>query len=158
MHTKETCLQKYEECKVSKNGGIPKHREFLKYAGIDDRLLEKLFGSSAYSKLQNAAGDTPNILQLERTPIATIMQQYGGLVIELGTVPAYAEWNHRELRPTESGLSKTHNMKWSEMPEKFVQWVRTNGISGFEKAIEIIRNSARAGTKNHENDDAFSRG
>ena len=36
MLTKEKCVQKYEECKLSKNGGIPEYREFLKYAGIDN--------------------------------------------------------------------------------------------------------------------------
>src|SRR5438045_1553650 len=104
MLTKETCVQKYKECKLSKSGGIPEHREFLKYAGIPQRQLERLFGASAYSKLQNAAGDAPNKLQMERTPLETIMQQYGGLVTEFGGVPPSSEWEHRGLKPTESGL------------------------------------------------------
>ena len=32
MLTKESCIQKYGECKRSKNGGIPGYREFLEYA------------------------------------------------------------------------------------------------------------------------------
>ena len=113
MLTKEKCVQKYEECKLSKNGGIPESREFLKYAGIDRRQLERLFGTSAYSKLQDAAGDAPNKLQMERMPLATIMQQYGNLVTELSVVPAYPEWDQRGLKPTASGLRrKPHNMKW----------------------------------------------
>jgi hypothetical protein len=66
--TKEGCVEKYEQCKRSKNGDIPRYREFLKYAGVDARQVMKLFGSSAYSKLQNAAGDAPNKLQMQRTP------------------------------------------------------------------------------------------
>jgi hypothetical protein len=159
MLTKEMCVQKYEECKLSKNGGIPEYREFLMFAGIDKRQLVRLFETSAYSKLQNAAGDAPNKLQMERTPLATIMHQYGSLVIELGVVPAYAEWDHRGLKPTESGLrAKPHNMKWSELPDKFVDWVRTTKVTGFDKAIEIITASVPTGATNRVNGDAsFSR-
>ena len=159
MLTKEKCVEKYEECKRNKNGGIPEYLEFLKYAGIDKRKLSRLFGASAYSKLQNAAGDAANKLQLERTPFATIMQQYGSLVTELGFVPAYAEWDQRGLKPTESGLrGKPHNMKWSELPAKFAEWVKTNKVSGFDKAIEIIMTSVLTDADNPKNSDVdFSR-
>ena len=46
MLTKEKCVQKYEECKLSKNGGIPEYREFLKYAGIDTERVNE-FGTLA---------------------------------------------------------------------------------------------------------------
>jgi hypothetical protein len=86
------------------------------------------------------------------------MLQYGKLVTELGVVPAYAEWDHRGLRPTESGLSKTHNMKWSELPEKFVAWVTTNKVAGFDEAIEIITASIVPGASQREDGDVvFSR-
>lgn len=159
MLTKEMCLQKYEECKGSKNGGIPEYREFLKYAGIAPRKLTRLFGSSAYSKLQVLAGDAPNRLQMERMPLATIMQQYGNLVNELGVVPPYGEWAQRGLKPTESGLSrKPHEMKWSELPTKFVEWVTANNMSGFDRTIEIITKSTRtAANKPKHADGDFSR-
>jgi hypothetical protein len=159
MHTKETCINKYKECKLSKNGGIPEYREFLRYAGIHKSKLSRLFGASAYSKLQEEAGDTPNRLQIERTPFATIMQQYGDLVAEVGTVPAYAEWDQRGLRPTASGLrKKPHEMKWSDLPARFMEWVQANGVSGFDTAIEIITNSGRAPiNKSMNGDRAFSR-
>src|SRR5437879_6378362 len=98
--TIEMCIQKYKECKLTMNGGIPEYGDFMKYAAVDKMQLVRLFGSSAYSKLQIAAGDVPNKLQLERTPLATIMQQYGGLVTEHGGVPAYSDWEHRELKPS----------------------------------------------------------
>jgi hypothetical protein len=146
--TKDTCIRKYLECKVSKNGGVPEYREFLQYSGIEKRQLSKLFGTSAYSKLQVAAGDSPNKLQMERTPFATIMRQYGDLVTDLGGVPAYPEWAQRGLKPTDSGLrGKPHNLKWSELPTAFVAWVTTNRISGFDTAIEIIAKAGLPGTK-----------
>ena len=138
MLTKEKVLQKYEECKRSKHGKIPKRDEFLQFAGIDEGQLAKVFGSSPYSKLQNAAGDNSNKLQMERTPLPTIMQQYGELVIELGVLPVIADWHHRGMTPTASGLRRTHSIQWSELPSKFVEWVTTNEVSGFDKAVEII--------------------
>jgi len=154
MLTKEMCVQKYEECKRSKNGATPEYREFLKYADIEKRQLARLFGTSAYSKLQNAAGDVPNKLRLERTPLAMIMQQYGNLVMELGVVPAYPEWDLRGLKPTESGLrAKPHNMRWSELPQNFVEWVTTNKVAGFDRAIEIITASVKFSTIKRKNGD-----
>ena len=155
MLTKEKCLEKYEECKLSKNGPTPACQEFLKFADIDKRTLARLFGSAAYSKLQELAGDMPNRLQLERTPLETIMRQYGNLVTELGVVPAYAEWDHRRLRPTETGLSKKpHKIKWSEMPTKFVEWVTINNISGFEVAINVIAASTQSTNNKLRNRDS----
>ena len=153
MHTKETCIQKYIECKLSNNGGIPEYREFLKYAGINKRDLSRLFGSAAYTKLQEEAGDTPNRLQLQRTPIATIMRQYGELVAEVGTVPPYPEWDMRGLKPTQSGLSKSHNIKWSDLPTRFVEWAKANSVPEFDEAIEIITKSSLVTAIKSKNDD-----
>ena len=153
MHTKEACVQKYKECKLSKSGTIPEYREFLKYAETDVRSLNKLFGSSAYTRLQEMAGDTPNRLELERMPFETIMRQYGNLVAEVGVVPPCAEWDVRGLRPTESGLKKTHNMKWSDLPTRFVEWVEANRVPGFDTAIEIIAKSHRAAANKPTKDD-----
>ena len=156
MLTKEKCVQKYEECKLSKNGGISEYREFLKYAGIDRRQLERLFGASAYSKLQNAAGDVANRLQLERTPFRRLCSSTAASSRNSALCQPYAEWDQRGLKPTESGLrAKPHNMKWSELPAKFVEWVTANKVSGFDKAIEIITTSVRTGANKPENGDVY---
>lgn len=159
MLTKESCVQRYEECKRSRSGDIPELAEFLIYAGTNASNLARLFGSSAYSKLQMAAGDIPNKLQMERTPLATIMQQYGRLVIEVGKMPAYAEWAHRGMKPTERGLGQSpHNMRWSELPMRFAEWVTANKVSGFDDAIEIITRSTRTvGNKPKTGDGDFAR-
>jgi hypothetical protein len=59
-YTKELCIRKYAELKRRKNGEIPEYREYLRFASIPQGRLSRLFGSNAYSKLQIAAGDTPN--------------------------------------------------------------------------------------------------
>jgi hypothetical protein len=155
MLTKEMCILKYEECKRSKNGDIPEYLEFLRYAGIPSRRLARLFGSSAFSKLQNAAGDIPNKFKIERTPLEIIMKQYGNLVAELGVVPVYPEWDVRGLRQTQSGLNKSHKIKWSEFPRKFVEWVTSNKVTGFDRAIEIITASIKPDTSKSGNEDTI---
>src|SRR5262249_38307490 len=135
-------------------GDIPLYREFLRHARIPARQFVRLFGSAAYSKLQKAAGDELTKLPFKRTPLATIMRQYGALVIEVGDLPPYSDWEHRGLNPSEAGLrQKPHNLKWSEMPGKFVEWIESNGVSGFEKAIGIITASSRPATLTRDNGD-----
>jgi hypothetical protein len=142
MFTKENCVQKYNECKLNKNGELPEYREFLRYSGIPAGQLTRLFGSSAYTKLQKEAGDAPNQFGQERTSFERIMEQYGRLVTELGFLPPYSEWDHRGLRPTRTGLNKKpHSMNWSELPVRFVEWAKTNKIQGFDNAIQIIEKS-----------------
>jgi hypothetical protein len=152
--TKERCIHKYNECKLSKNGVVPDYREFLKHAGIPKRQLIRLFGSSAFSRLQTAAGDDPNKLQLERTPLATIMEQYGSLVMEVDHLPTSADWEHRGLKPSVEGLrKKPHRLKWTELPAKFVEWVELNEVSGFERAVLLIKASERWKASECEDDD-----
>src|SRR5262245_27880011 len=101
----------YHEFKRA-HGRKPLRDEFLAAAKFPERQLSRLFGSNAYSKLQQMAGDEPNELGLKRTETATIMKQYGGLVEEIGGHPSYLEWDSRGFRPTQSGLNKTHGIAW----------------------------------------------
>lgn len=153
--TKEACIQKYKECKLRKNGVVPEYREFLKHSGIPKRQLIRLFGSSTYSRLQTAAGDDPNKLQLERTPLATIMEQYGGLVMELDGLPTSAEWEHRGLKPSVEGLrKKPHSLKWTQLPGKFLEWIESNRVEGFEKAVRLIKASTRWESPDRQEEDS----
>jgi hypothetical protein len=142
MVTREQCVAKYDEYKRANGGRIPKWREYLVFAKIPKGRLLALFGKEAYTRLQTAAGDTPNKLVLEPMPLETIMRQYGNLVIEVGAAPPYSEWAHRGLKPSDSGLAKNpHQITWSEFPQKFMEWVAGNSVQGFEKATEIIQKS-----------------
>jgi hypothetical protein len=127
----------------AKAGGIaPTRNKFLELAKIDIRALNRIFGANAFSKLQQGAGDEPNRWSKERTPTRVIMEQYAALVVEVGNLPPYAEWDQRSMRPTESGLKKSHNIKWSEMPSRFVEWAKTEGGEGFEDALDIISSTS----------------
>jgi hypothetical protein len=156
--TEESCIQKYRECKQVTNGEIPICDEFLKYAFVSLRQLEKVFGSSAYSKLQVAAGDAPNKFGMERTPIENIMQQYGKLVEEFGDAPPYPEWSRRDFRPTDAGIRRAHGINWSDMPTKFVGWAKENNVPGFDKALAILESRVVASApKIEKGDSEFSR-
>jgi len=69
-------------------------------------------------------------------------------------MPVYAEWSHRGLKPTESGLRIVHEMKWSELPGKFVEWVTSSKVAGFDRAIEIITASIKPSISKRKNADS----
>ena len=156
MVSKEACIKKYEEFK-KEYGRIPKYREFLKYAGVNNRDLIKFFGDDAYSKLQVECGDIANKLILERTPRGKIMRQYGDLVLELGKLPSSSIWIHRGLKPGISGLEKEpHCIKWSEFPEKFEAWAKETKVKGYESVLELINGAVSTKkTKTEKTDREF---
>ena len=139
--TKDDFIRKYAEYKQV-CGAIPKQRDFLKFVGVHSRQLTALFGRDAYSKMQRECGDDANKLDLVRTPVETIMRQYGDLALELGTLPNSSDWIHRKLKPSIEGLSKRpHHIKWSEFPEKFAEWVQSEGIHGYEQVLNHANKS-----------------
>ena len=156
MVSKEACIKKYEEFK-KEYGRIPKYREFLKYAGVNNRDLIKFFGDDAYSKLQVECGDIANKLILEITPRGKIMRQYGDLVLELGKLPSSSIWIHRGLKPGISGLEKEpHCIKWSEFPEKFEAWAKETKVKGYESVLELINGAVSTKkTKTEKTDREF---
>ena len=126
IQSEEEVLSIYNQLKSNNNGLPLKYREFIKASGVNKRALVKIFGSDAYTKLQKLAGDVPYKLNLEKAPIEKIMKAYGDLASEIidseNQLPSYAHWAGKDLRPTESGLSKVHNIKWSEFPKKFYDY------------------------------------
>ncbi len=158
MTSKDDCILKYAEYKEA-YGTIPKVRDFLKFAGIHGRQLTALFGRDAYSKLQRECGDEANKLDLERTPRETIMRQYGDLALKLGEPPNSSDWMHHRLRPSISGLEKSpHFITWSEFPRKFTEWVESEHVSGYEKALDYIsKSAAKSNVRAEEKDREFDR-
>lgn len=154
--TKEILIRKYNELKNEK-GKTPGAKEFCKYAGIHGRKLIEIYGEDAFSKLQIDCGDDASKLHLIRTPLEKIMRQYGDLAMELGKLPSSSNWIHKKLRPTVSGLEKQpHFIKWSEFPEKFTNWVESNGITEYEKVLELINDSAvNINSIKNKTDDVF---
>lgn len=58
------------------------------------------------------------------------------------------------MKPSVEGLrKKPHSLKWSELPEKFLEWVDSNQVSGFDKAVRVIKTSGRFNTFQRKNDE-----
>lgn len=58
---------------------------------------------------------------MERTPINQILDQYGELVRSNNSLPVIADWMQAKLKPSGEGISKVHNIKWSEIPNVFIK-------------------------------------
>jgi hypothetical protein len=160
--SKEDCIAKYSEYKRKHDGEVPKFRAFCKFAAIPAKHLVALYGRDAFAKLQEECGDTPNKLQLKRTPRDRIMRQYGDLALEMiarastsekGALPNSSDWEHRRLKPTTSGLQKSHGISWTEFPQIFQSWVSAENISGYDRVIELITRSGGAATTHREKRD-----
>ncbi len=86
------------------------------------------------------------------------MAQFALLVNKLKRIPVYSEWDHHGFSPTESGLSKSHGIKWSEFSAKFLDWVKVTNATGFDEAIQIIEsNTSRDHRKAENKEDDYSR-
>lgn len=156
IHTKNDLLTIYNDLK-SKNHGLPlKYRDFLKASGINKRVLVQVFGAEAYTKLQKLSGDTPNRLILEKTSLDKIMRAYGDIATEVigaeNKLPTAAHWAGKDLRPTESGLSKTHKIKWSEFPRKFYEYCAANSTlkAQYKNVLKFIEPSNIVKTQNSQ--------
>lgn len=108
-------------------GRKPKVKEFYEVENVTKRQFIKAFGNNPYSKLQAECGDTPNKLNLERTPTEQIYKQFGKVVRQLGKLPTQADWFFFDCRPTVSGIEKSpHNIKWTELPKLFLDYAQDN--------------------------------
>ena len=133
MITKLEAIKLYQSIK-KQLGKLPTYREYIELSGVNKSTLQKLYGSSSFSKLQQECGDEPNKLELVRTPLDEIMTQYGNLALELGNLPKAADWSHKGCRPSESGLSKPpHSINWSQMPIHFKTWAKSSA-----KYVEVL--------------------
>src|SRR5579862_5201811 len=103
MRSKEEIRLKYQACR-DHFGASPRYRDFLKFAEINRRQLQRTYGRDAYSKLQIECGDEPNRFGASATPRGTIMKQFGDLALEtFPSLPNSSDWAEHGLRPTVEG-------------------------------------------------------
>jgi hypothetical protein len=138
--SKEVFISQYLKLKELNGGRKPLRKEFVKHFNIPELQLQKAFGKDPYSKLQEASGDAPNKLQLERTPIKVILNQYGELVRTHKRIPVSSDWIEANYYPLTDGISKVHKLKWSEMPSAFVKTF-SNNIK-WKDVLEILNSNS----------------
>lgn len=110
-------------------GRKPSSREF--YQKFPKKKLEKLFlGGKSYTQLQEQAGDVPNKFSSPKSNLEGILLKWGELArITLKTnnkFPVISDWAYHGFKPSVNGFSKSHNLKWSEIPEVFYKKFKDN--------------------------------
>lgn len=142
-------IEKYKRLKELNKGQKPLYRDFLKFCGVHKRKLDEVFGQNAYSKLQEECGDTPNRLVLERTSINQILDQYGELIKRNNSLPVTADWIQAKFKPSVEGISKVHNIKWSELSSVFLK--EYSDKPEWKGVIEIIKSTIESPILNKNN-------
>jgi len=121
MDIKTTYINKYLELKETNGDKKPLKKQFLEFSGISELYLTKAFGKDAYSKLQQACGDDANKLNLKRTSITQILDQYGQLIKTHQRLPSSSDWIEADFYPRLDGLRKVHNLNWAILQSKFLE-------------------------------------
>ncbi len=121
MDIKTKYIDQYIELKKINGNRKPLRNEFLEFSKIPELHLTKAFGKDAYSKLQQACGDAPNKLNLERTSISQILDQYGQLIKRHQRIPSSSDWIEADFYPRLDGLRKVHNLNWITLQSKFLE-------------------------------------
>jgi hypothetical protein len=136
--TKNHCKEKYLAQKELL-GRKPNREEFLAFADVNKRALDRLYGASSYSKLQQECGDDANTFLKQGISLDEIMTQYGDLALSIDRIPVGADWTHAGCRPSTDGLQKgAHGIVWSKMSERFREWAKKTRIEKYQSIVEMI--------------------
>lgn len=120
-YSKDDLITEYKKIREHL-GHSPSSKEFLGGTGISKRSLENVFGSNAFSKLVNECGDTAKTFFNPKSDLDEIFVQWGNLARLLKKSPAIADWNFHDCKPTTDRITKSHNIKWTELPYKFLEF------------------------------------
>lgn len=153
MDIKTTYIEQYLKLKEINGDKKPLRKQFLEFSKISELHLTKAFGKDAYSKLQQACGDDPNKLNLERTSINQILDQYGQLVKIHQRVPSSSDWVGADFYPRLDGLRKVHNLNWATLQTKFIETF-ANKVE-WKEEIKILKASIKP-TQTKKIDRTFS--
>ncbi len=119
-------------------GHQPSSTEFYKEAGISKNKLEYFFGANAWTKLVEECGDMPKSFGMDKSDFEQILIKYGNLFRELGKHPVEAEWKFRRYTPSVSGITQSHKIGWTEMPQKFRDFAY--GQPEWKDVLDLIPN------------------
>lgn len=116
--TKEKIISKYKELRETLDRK-PNSRDFRAKTGVTQKDLSLAFGRNPYSKLVELSGDKPNRFGMDKSEISDVLSRWGSLTRELGMIPTQYEWEGSGNKPTVSGIARSHNLKWSNIPITF---------------------------------------
>ena len=101
-------------------GAVPSSTDF--YRRVSKHRAELAFGERAFSKIQQAAGDTPTKFGIGGRTRDEFFEAYGRLVRELKRPPPRAEWKRRRMTPTATAYRAKLHINWRELPRRFTEW------------------------------------
>lgn len=135
--TKENIIVEYKKLK-DHLGKPPSSIIFQKETGIQLKSLENFFGGKAWSKLVTECGDTPTIFSIPKTDLEKILIQWATLARNLGELPKVADWKHHNCKPTTRNIKNSHDLTWTDLPFKFLEYYAEN--EEWKDIIAIIPN------------------
>ncbi|MFA7115860.1 MAG: restriction endonuclease FokI C-terminal domain-containing protein [Bacteroidales bacterium] len=145
-YSKENLKEEYNKLKEH-IGKPPSSRIFYKETGISRRKIETVFGSSAFTKLVQEAGGSPNVFSTEKIELSEILLQWGNLTRKIGKLPVIAEWQCNGCKPEIGNIKRTHGLKWNDIPYAFLE-----NYSSKSEWIDVIELIPSKTFENHENE------
>ena len=113
--TKEKIIAEYKKLKEHL-GEAPSSRIFFSQTDISQRQMVKVFGSNAFSQLAKECGDTVQEFFKPKSDLEEIFIQWATLTRSLKKLPTSADWTFNNCKPTTDGITRSHNLKWTELP------------------------------------------
>lgn len=157
--TKEDLKAEYLKIKQHL-GHQPSWLEFKSLTSVSKRKIATIYPKNGWSNLVIDCGDQPNQFSFPKSDLNTILIQYGNLSRELGRLPVQPEWENAGLKPTVSGIEKSHKIMWSEIKFLFKEYatskdewrdvvdlipdkVRVEKISGEECFVYLMKDAGK---------------
>ena len=137
MDNKQDYIDKYHALKKINGGKKPLKKEFIQHFKIKELHFLTAFGKDPYSKLQEICGDKPNKLELVRTELSQILDQYGELTRKHQRIPVQSDWYEAGFFPRPDGMKKVHNIQWSTLPEVFADNYKDK--SEWKDVLQILK-------------------
>ena len=127
----------YLDLKI-KLGKQPTIRQFSETYKVSNEKMALILGRNAFSKLVTLCGDKPVSFGRDKSSLEKVLFDWGNLVRLLKVIPTQTEWKMSGNTPSVSGISQSHNIKWSEIPIKFHSQYKDS--KEWIDVIELIEN------------------
>jgi hypothetical protein len=121
MEITKDYIQEQYKILESRLGRQPASKEFYAETGINERYVTRNFRT--FSKLVEEMGGVPKTFGQEGTSESEYWRTYGEMIRRLSKIPTVGDWDYFDCRPIRSSYTKKFKLKWSELPDAFLQYI-----------------------------------